>query len=255
MGGMTRKQVIALVVGVVVVIGIVVAMIVVGSQEKKAEAVPTGTPTIATQAPAPETAVPNLPVVESPAAQTPSPEATSVNGLPSPVSPDFEILDLGDPPALDEMAGADEKAIREKVYAAVPIFMNSAGPQYKDPNGARDELLAKGLITENMAKTQFFPDWIPYQKDINSAQFTVQTQSMFCTLRGQAPETVFDRGSMTCYYTRQHVDADGSRVPIQKYKQSITGGIGAIDPSEQARIRVKIVEENGVWKIDAINNG
>lgn len=257
MGGMTRKQVIGLVVGIIVVIGIAVAVIA-GNSPKQTDAgkdfVPTDTATIATQAPTTE------PTVAPPVAQkeTPSPTATVAaknTGFPSAISPDFAVLDMGDPPALDKMAKPDEKAMRDKAYAAVPVFMNSAGPQYKTPSDARDELVSRGLITHHMADTQFFPEWVPYQQEVNAAQYTIQTTKMFCPLRGQSAGTVFDLKSMTCYYTREYVDTSGNAVSLQNYTESVKGGIGAIDPEQKARVVVGLAQEDGVWKIDSITNG
>lgn len=257
MGGLTRNQIVLMIVGVLAIIGVVIFVVVSNSgDDKDAVALPTGDPTIATQAPTEAPTESSAPVVSAPVV-VPSPSAvpTVAGGLPSALSPKLKILDMGSPAALDKVAGPEERAFREKAYSVIATYTNSAGPQYKDASGAKDELLSQGMITENMAKTQFFSDWTAMQKDLNAAKFTVQTTGLFCTLRAHSAGTVFDNGVMSCFQTREVVDANGDRVSFQKYKDQIAYGMGAIDPDEQLRLTLKLAQENGVWKIDAITNG
>lgn len=257
MGGLTRKQLMLIVGSVLAIIGVIVIIVTSnGNREEASEVVPTGEPTIATQTP---TATPSASeaFVPVPTATevTPSAVPTASGGLPPALSPDLQIIDLGGPTSIDDMATPEEREFRDKAYAAIATYTNSAGPQYTDSSGARDELLSKGLITKNMAQKQFFGDWIEYQKEMNAAKYTVQTTGLYCALRGHTAGTIFDTGFMSCFQTREVVDETGNEVSFEDYKQSISYGMGAIDPDEQLRLRVAIVQEDGVWKIDAITNG
>lgn len=143
----------------------------------------------------------------------------------------------------------EEIQARETIYKVIPVAANKASSKYTSPIGPRDELVGQGLITDNMATNWFADQFTPFEKDINSSGFTVQTTGYNCIMRTLTPATALQMGKVNCYYTRHYVDAEGSRVSNSEYAEK-TGGIGFIDPAQIALVEVYVKQEGGSWKVD-----
>ena len=245
-----------------VIAAAVVALIVFisnGQSSEENEGDPTAAPSSSSSfAPIPvETSAPvEVPTAEPvPTTATPTPTQTIVSEDKVPVVLDplkpIQIDGFGSSEVLEAKITPEEIAARDNIQAVIPVMANLSSPKYTSPLDARDELVAKGLITENMARTGFMPNFTSFQQILHDAGYTVQTTGLRCIMRTLSPQTELERGKVTCYFTRQYVDALGNTVGNATFVQT-TGGAGSIDPSQIARVEVSIKQESGSWKVDGI---
>jgi hypothetical protein len=257
-----KKLVLMALVAIAVITGVVMA--VVSNMSPTASGDPTGAATdtpssSVTAVPIPEqtfepepSTAPTVAPTQTPSSAVPSPKpSASASGVPA-VAPSLKPIEIdgfGSSEVLENSLTAEEKTARDRIFKVIPIAANESSPSYKSPHGARDELVKQGLITDNMAKTWFMPKFTPHQADLNSAGFTVQTTGLKCLMRTVSPQTALEMGKVSCYFTRQYVDENGSRVSHNKYVAA-TGGAGAIDPDQISRVEVTVKKEGGAWKVD-----
>ena len=156
---------------------------------------------------------------------------------------------FGSSKALESSYTAEELKVQETIFKVIPVAANEASSKYKSPLGARDELVKQSLITDNMAKTWFLPEFTPFEKDLNKTGFTVQTTGLKCLMRTVSPQTALELGKVTCYFTRHYVDQKGGKVSDNEFVKA-TGGAGSIDPDQISRVEVGIKKEGGAWKVD-----
>jgi len=157
----------------------------------------------------------------------------------------------GSSDALEKNLTPEEIAVRANIFKVIPVMANVTSPYYKSPFDARDELLSQGLITQNMANTNFISQYSNFQRDLHKTGYTVQTTGLKCNMRTLTPQTALQLGKVSCFFTRHYVDANGAPVSNQAYIQAI-GGVGSIDPTQISNVEVSIKQEGGAWKVDDI---
>lgn len=257
-----KKLVLMALIGIAVVTGVVLAVVsnTAPSASSDPSGAATGTPTSSstvvpipeqTFAPDPSTMPTTAPTRATPSATpSPTPSASEI-GVPA-VAPSLKPIEMdgfGSSEALENSLTAEEKTAQERIFKVIPVAASEAAPKYKSPLGARDELLKQGLITDKMAKTWFLPQFTPFEQTIHKAGYTVQTTGLKCLMRTVSPQTALEMGKVVCYFTRQYMDKNGSRVSHNNYVAA-TGGAGAIDPDQISRVEVEVKKEGGAWKVD-----
>lgn len=261
---MTGKNLIWTVVGAVAVAALIVVMVMSNSSQPSRDAVADTT----SSSPSSSSTFVPIPAQTLEGAETPQPST----GTPSPtasatpssgntdevpvVAPSLTPIVFGpgnggSNEELEENITAEEITARDNIYKVIPVIANLTSPKYTSPLGARDELVSQKLITENMAASNFSPQYTDFERDLNKTGFTVQTTGLKCFMRTLTPQTALEMGKVSCYFTRHYVDAEGSPVNNQNYVAAV-GGAGSIDPEQISSVEVSVKQEGGAWKVDDI---
>jgi hypothetical protein len=149
----------------------------------------------------------------------------------------------------------EEKVIRERIYAVLPEVVNRMSLNNSSGAELHRKLYDRGLVTRSFVKNQ--PDYYTLMDSaMRKAKFSNQVTSIYCPMHVQT-STAVEMGVASCQFKAQTVEADSpssSRVYLSTYKSEVEEtGSGFLHPSQMYLQQVVLAQEDGIWKVDAID--